>query len=47
MYTHILDFAAVPLVLVLIPVIVDLATGRDPANDIVVQRANSMEDIPL
>ena len=31
---------AVPVVLVLVPLIVDLATGSDPVNDIVVQRAN-------
>ena len=31
---------AVPVVLVLVPLIVDLATGSDPVDDIVVQRAN-------
>ena len=31
---------AVPVVLVLVPLIVDLATGSDPVDDIVIQRAN-------
>ena len=36
---------AVPIVLVLIPLIVDLATGNDAARDIVVRRGNTTEDI--
>ena len=43
----IFHFAAVPPVFVLIPLIVDLATGHRPADDIVVQRANSSNDLSL
>ena len=47
MRAPVLNFAAVPLVFVLIPLIVDLATGYDPVDDIVVRRTNSTEDISL
>ena len=36
---------AVPIILVVIPLIVDLATGDDIASDIIVKRANTTEDI--
>ena len=40
--------SALPLLFVLIPLIVDLATGNSAADDIVVHRANSStEDISL
>ena len=41
-------FIAVPIAFVFIPLIVDLAIGSDPANDIVIQRANATtEEISL
>ena len=39
------SLAAVPIVLVVIPLIVDLATGHDIASDIIVRRANTTGDI--
>ena len=40
-------FLAAPLVLVLIPLIIDLANGTDPESDIIVRRPNSTEDASL
>ena len=38
---HLLPFLVIPVVLVLIPLIVDLANGRDTANDIIIHRVGS------
>lgn len=38
---------AAPIILVLIPLIVDLANGTDPESDVVIHRSNSSEDISL
>ena len=40
-----LPSSAIPIVLVLIPLIIDLATGSDAADDIIMHRANKTEDI--
>ena len=43
----IFDFAGVPLIFVLIPLTVDLATGHRPEGDIVVRRVHSSNDVSL
>ena len=40
-----MHFTAVPVVFVLVPFVVDMANGRDDASDIIIQRAESMDDI--
>ena len=42
-----LFLAAVPILFVIIPLIVDLATGNSAADDIIVHRPNGTEDISL
>ena len=39
--------SAVPVLFVLIPLIVDLATGNNAVDDIIVRRPNNTEDISL
>ena len=39
------SFAAVPIVFVLVPFIVDMANGRDDGSDIVIHRAKVKDDI--
>lgn len=46
MHAHLL-FAAVPIVLVVIPLVVDMANGHDPDKDIVVKRANTTDETSL
>ena len=43
----IFNFAGVPLIFVLIPLTVDLATGHRPEDDIVVCRVHSSNDVSL
>ena len=38
MYMHLSLIAAVPIILVIIPLIVDMATGHAVADDIIVRR---------
>lgn len=45
-YAHLL-FAALPIVLVVIPLVVDMANGHDPDKDIVVKRANTTDETSL
>ena len=40
-----INYAAVPLVFVLVPFIVDMANGQDVESDIIIQRANMDNDI--
>ena len=40
-----INYAAVPLMFVLVPFIVDMANGQDVESDIIIQRANVDNDI--
>ena len=42
-----LVIAGVPVVFVVIPLIVDLANGNDPSNDIIIHRPNNTDDVSL
>ena len=43
----IVDFVGIPLVFVLVPLIIDLATGHKPEDDIVIRRIHSSNHISL
>ena len=43
----IIGFAVAPLVLVVLPLIIDLATGFDQPSDIMIRRAEFTEQISL